>query len=291
MRSSREVSVTAVDDLSGLFPIAHAAAAEALAGAGFTFLSCRQWRTAADWAIPRRRLDDAFLFVPVDGRLVLTSDQGREALSPGHLAVIPPGCWHAMEYAAGVRSCTVLALHAHVRTAWGTSWLGRTDHLVARLPGHRQWIAALRRLAGVAQDHPGLGMALGTTLGRQLLFDVILAGHPLSPPASGLDPRLAAIVNAVQADPGAAPSIEALARSQGLGPLRLRQLFHAGLGCTPKAFVDRLRLARAADLLRGGRPVGEVARDCGFRSLRQLQVRFKAAYGSTPSDWGEQRVM
>lgn len=281
MRSSGEVSVTAPDSLAGRFPVCQADLATALAKADLRFVSCLLWRTAAGWSIPLRRLDDTFLFLPVSGAILFDGPAGSERLAPGGLAIIAPGVQHAAQHAPGHHTCSVLALHVHLLGAWP----GEAGTLVARLPEHRRWIADLSRLAGLAQDHPDLGAALGRLLVGRLLAEAVLAGHPLRPPARDIDPRLAAIIARVQSDPGATPPLGILARAQGIGPLRLRQLFRAGLNCSPKAFVDRLRLGRAAELLRAGRPVGEVARACGFGSLRQLQVRFKAAYGMPPSAW------
>jgi AraC-like DNA-binding protein len=285
MRTPGEVSVTIPEDLAGRFPVRQAALATALAGASLTLVSCRRWRTDPAWSIPTRRLDDLFLFAPVQGSLVMSGPAGAEALEPGSIAIVPHGMTHAAGYAQGQRTCTVLAVHLHLSTAWGTPWTTSADRLVSPLTEAGRWHGELSRLAGILQDDAALGTALGQPLVRLLLLEAVLAGHPLHPPASDLDPRLAAIVAAVQADPGATPPIAALARSQGIGPLRLRQLFRAGLGCSPKTFVDRLRLARAASLLRSGRPVREVATACGYGTVRQLQVRFKAAHGTTPSAW------
>lgn len=282
MRSSGEVSVTRTIDLVGRHPLRQVELAGALAAAELRFVSCRLWRTARDWTIPERTLSDTFVFVPVAGAIRMHGPAGPEELMPGSLALVPHGQSHAATHAPGCSGCTVLAVHAHVLTPWGTPWLGPAPRFVAPLAEHRRWIADLRRLAGMQGQ---LSDAFGRLLVHRLLVELVLAGHPVAPPTRDLDPRLAAIVARVSADPGKAPPIADLAREQGIGPLRLRQLFHAGLGCAPKAFVDRLRLARAGALLQSGRPVGEVARACGFASLRQLQVRFKAAYGATPSAW------
>lgn len=256
-----------------------------MAGAGLNLVSCRRWRTDPGWSIPTRRLDDLFLFAPIHGSLVISGPAGPEPLEPGSMAIVPHGLPHAAGYAPGQRTCTVLAAHLHLTTTWGTPWTTSTERLVSPLPEAGRWHAELTRLAGILQDDAALGAALGQPLLRLLLLESVLAGHPFRPPDCDLDPRIAAIVTAVQADPGAAPRIAELARGQGIGPLRLRQLFHAGLGCSPKTFVDRLRLARAASLLRSGRAVREVATACGYGTVRQLQVRFKASYGLTPSAW------
>lgn len=283
MRTPGEVSVTTPEDLSGRYPVRQASMATALAGASLSLVSCKRWRTDPTWSIPTRRLDDLFLFVPVHGCLVMSGPAGVESLAPGSIAIVPHGVEHAAAYASGQRACTVLAVHLHLTTTWGTPWTTAAERLVSRLPDAERWLDDLGRLAGIVQDDASLGAALAQPLLRHLLIETVLAGHPLQTPAANLDPRLAAIVATVQADPGAAPPISALARSQGIGPLRLRQLFHAGLGCSPKVFVDRLRLARAAALLRAGRPVAEVATACGYGTIRQLQARFKATHGTTPS--------
>ena len=285
MRSPGEGNITAPIDLAGRFAVLQPAAATAVAQATCRLLSCVLWRITAGWSIPRRRLSDLFLFLPVSGDLVVGGPAGSEALPVGSLAIIPPGVDHTAGFAIRVRGGRVLALHAHVTTAWGKPWPFPPDRLVVGLRDHQRWIDAGLRLAGLVADHPALGAALGRSLLRSLLAEAVLAGHPVDAPPTGVDPRIAAIIATVRADPGAAPPVTALARSQGIGPLRLRQLFQAGLGCSPKAFVDRLRLARAAELLQAGKPVAAVARACGYGTIRQLQVRFKVAYGCTPSAW------
>lgn len=289
MRTPREGIVTAPLRLAGRHAVRQVEAATALAQAPCRLVSCLLWRTAPDWSIPERTLDDLFLFLPVRGDLLASGSGGTAPLPAGSIAIVPPGAAHAMAYAGRHRTCTVLAVHAHVTTAAGMPWPFPADHLVARLPRHDLWTAELTRLASLCQDHPALAAAMGRSLIRQLLVEVVLAGHPIAMRTADLDPRLTAVVARLQGDPGAAPPVAELARSQGLGPLRLRQLFHAGLGCSPKTFVDRLRLARAAERLRAGDPVAAVARACGYGTVRQLQVRFKAAYGCTPSNWANRQ--
>jgi AraC-like DNA-binding protein len=285
MRSPGEGNSTAPIDLTGRCPVVQQASAEAVAQATCRLVSCVLWRIGAGWSIPRRRISDLFLFMPVRGDLVIGGPGGDEVLPVGSLAIVPPGVDHTVGFAGRIRSGRVLSLHAHLTTTWGEPWPFPHDRLVVGLRDHQAWINSCTRLAGLVADHPGLGAALGRSLLRSLLAEAVLAGHPVDAPPTGVDPRIAAIIAAIRADPGAAPPITALARSQGIGPLRLRQLFHASLGCSPKAFVDRLRLARAAELLHAGKPVAAVARACGYGTIRQLQVRFKAAYGCTPSAW------
>jgi len=87
MRTRSEEIVTTVEDLAGRFPVRQPALATALAAAAVSLVSCKRWRTAPDWSIPARRVDDDFLFIPVHGRLVMNG----EALAPGMAAVVPHG--------------------------------------------------------------------------------------------------------------------------------------------------------------------------------------------------------
>ena len=273
------------DDRAGRHAVTAPALAAALAEADVRFISCRCWRVDATWSIPRRRPPDTFLFMPLRGAVDVVGPAGRERLAPGQIALIPHGVAHAMTHVARQRELAVVAVHAHVLTAWGAPWFGGCGRLVAKLPNAEYWHGELIRLTGLAQDHPTLGRALGRLLVANLLSELVLHGHPVEPPATHLDPRLARVVAAIQADPGTVPSVAALARELGVQPLRVRQLFQAGLGCAPKVYIDRLRLVRAGELLRAGNGVATVARQCGFASVRQFQARFKAAHGTTPSAW------
>jgi AraC-like DNA-binding protein len=289
MRSSCAVSVTSPVDLGGRFPAQQTTAASQLTSATCSFLSCRLWRTGSHWSIPTRTLDHLFLFLPVAGDLVISSPSGRETLDRGRLAMVPPGVAHAIVHARGTRTCRVLAVHAQLTSATGEPWPLPDHPLVARLDDPALWIAQLTRLAGLCQDHPELGGTLGRLQIRSLLIDVVLGGHPMPATGRRIDPRLAAVIAQVRSDPAAGSSLSELARRQGIGPLRLRQLCHAGLGCSPKSLVDRLRLAHAAGRLHGGASVADTARSCGFASARQLQERFKRAYGCPPSRWRERQ--
>jgi AraC-like DNA-binding protein/mannose-6-phosphate isomerase-like protein (cupin superfamily) len=274
-----------VNDQAGRHRVVAPDLAAALAAADYRFLSCRCWLVDATWSIPPRRVADTFLFLPLRGAVDVVSPAGRERLSAGQIALIPHGVRHAMTHVPRQRELAVIAIHAHVLTAWGTPWLGPPTRLIAPLTAAEQWATELARLAGLAHDHPALGQQMGRQLVARLLTELVLAGHPVTPPATQLDPRLARLVAALQAEPGRAANITALARSLDLQPLRVRQLFHAGLGCAPKTFIDRLRLRQAGELLRGGTTVAATAEQCGFASVRQFQARFKAAYGVTPTQW------
>ena len=56
------------------------------------------------------------------------------------------------------------------------------------------------------------------------------------------------------------------------------------VGMGPKAVARILRFQRALRLLREGRPLADVAYDCGFADQPHLNREFRALGGSTPGE-------
>jgi len=79
-------------------------------------------------------------------------------------------------------------------------------------------------------------------------------------------------------------SIEAMASAACLSPFHFHRLFTAFYGQTPHRYATRLRLERAAALLRGSdHEVVEVANACGFASAGSFSTLFTRRFGASPS--------
>lgn len=79
-------------------------------------------------------------------------------------------------------------------------------------------------------------------------------------------------------------SIAAMASAACLSPFHFHRLFTCYFGETPHRYVTRLRLERAAALLRGSeREVAEVANACGFASAASFTSLFARRFGAPPA--------
>lgn len=75
-----------------------------------------------------------------------------------------------------------------------------------------------------------------------------------------------------------------LARRLRLSPSRLRQLFAAELGSTPKSYIREVRLARARTLLEhSALSVKEVMAAAGFNDPSHFSKDYKKRFGVLPS--------
>lgn len=81
--------------------------------------------------------------------------------------------------------------------------------------------------------------------------------------------------------------IEDLARDLGLDRSTLFRRFRDRYGCSPKAWLQRVRLERAKALVAAGDlTVAEIGRRCGFDDPRNLTRAYRARFGVTPGRRG-----
>ncbi len=85
-------------------------------------------------------------------------------------------------------------------------------------------------------------------------------------------------------------SLAALAASSGLSESTLKRRIEATTGQTPRRYVERLRLERAAiQLMLRETTILAVALDNGFTSHEVFTRAFSRHFGVTPGEWREQR--
>jgi AraC-like DNA-binding protein len=116
-------------------------------------------------------------------------------------------------------------------------------------------------------------------------FAAVASGRTAAPRAIAARDRRRAVHAALWIDAHAADPIdlEAAAREAGLSPFHFLRVFTGVLGVTPKQYVIRARLGRAARLLaEGDQPITEIALDVGFGDLSNFVRTFHRAAGVSP---------
>jgi AraC family transcriptional regulator, arabinose operon regulatory protein len=105
------------------------------------------------------------------------------------------------------------------------------------------------------------------------------------------DARIAEAVVRLSRHPAGVLDTVALARRVGLGASQLRRLFVARYGLSPGAWLMRLRLERARDLLTTtDLPVGAVAQACGYADPFWFSRAFRREVGISPQAWRGKRL-
>jgi len=78
-------------------------------------------------------------------------------------------------------------------------------------------------------------------------------------------------------------ALATLGSRANLSPHHLQRVFKAAIGETPKAYVTRLRVERAAFcLLAHESPVAEIAANCGFQNPETFIRAFRRRFGVSP---------
>jgi AraC-like DNA-binding protein len=118
-------------------------------------------------------------------------------------------------------------------------------------------------------------------------------GHvPAQPPSSDRPPdwgAMPAAVTAFLADHRAGKRVSYrvadLARACSVCERRLEQLFQKGLKCSPKQWLQRLRMESACARLREGQSADEITFELGFHSRAHFDHEFKRLIGITARAW------
>ena len=99
--------------------------------------------------------------------------------------------------------------------------------------------------------------------------------------------RVNRVIDHVRDHLGEDLSLAALARLAAFSPFHFHRVFRAVTGETVFGFIQRLRIERAASILRNDaeRSVLEVALDHGFGSAATFARAFRARFGTTATAW------
>lgn len=111
---------------------------------------------------------------------------------------------------------------------------------------------------------------------------------PGSPAWRGTGASISRALKILASQTGDGLTITALAEKCGLGERHLRRLFQEHLGTSPRHMLQERRLNIAHQLLTETEvPIGRVAFEAGFSSVRRFNDAFKNQFNKTPSEYRE----
>lgn len=91
------------------------------------------------------------------------------------------------------------------------------------------------------------------------------------------------VLDHISENSGEKLNLEQLAAVSGFSKYHFSRIFTAAVGMTPVAYVNRIRLQRAAELLvRTDHSILALAGECGFESVSTFNSLFKKHFGRTP---------
>lgn len=116
-----------------------------------------------------------------------------------------------------------------------------------------------------------------------LFLDTLAGGMPRS------RLRLAALLAALEAEPGRDWTAAAMGRHAGVGVSRLHELFRQELDTTPRAWLSDLRLKRVREAMAAGhRSIAELAYRFGYSDQSALTRALRKATGLPPAAYRRQ---
>jgi AraC family transcriptional regulator len=96
--------------------------------------------------------------------------------------------------------------------------------------------------------------------------------------------QLRAVLECIESQLDEDVSLLTLARHAHISPFHFARLFRATVGVSPHQFVLRLRLERAARLMKAGKmPLAQIAAECGFHDQPHFTRAFQRVFRITPA--------
>ncbi|MEV6630206.1 helix-turn-helix transcriptional regulator [Actinoplanes sp. NPDC051470] len=110
--------------------------------------------------------------------------------------------------------------------------------------------------------------------------------HLARPPAEGRTGDFASVIDLLHARLGDDLTLDDLAAQAAMSKYLFLRMFSQATGMTPHRYLTRLRMRRAAELLRGtGQSVQQIAITCGYLSPGQFAAAFRREYGMSPRNY------
>jgi len=239
------------------------------------------------YELERRSVPDYNLIYVREGRPVWVLRDDEVELSPGVLLIVPPGVPH--HGFSRTQRIGLLSLHVEPTLAGGQ------DVFQIVQPPTSQTVPCgsqlERYLLGAweefARDRIDDSLVFLKSWGRMATLEMLrhddamgLLDHSVE------DPLIVEMLRELSQRITEPTTLNELADWSGFSPQHLNRVFRQSLGLTPLQHLARLRIDKAAGLLREGRlTVQAIAEQCGFNDPYYFSRAFKQHVGQSPADY------
>jgi AraC family transcriptional regulator of arabinose operon len=227
--------------------------------------------------------DDWLLMHTIAGSGRVTGPSGVVTTAPGDAVLLRPHVRH--DYGTATHDWTLVFAHFHPRADWLPllDWpirAGAIGYVHTPEEVHRRVVTELRRTA-----RAGVRPQVQSTLFAVNALESALLWLDTQNPLRGrTDARVLRVMEHVASHLEEDLSVTALAKVAHLSRSRLTHLFSEHLGVSPQRFVERERMARAAQLLDfSDLSIGEIARAVGWEDPLYFSQRFRAFHRMSPT--------
>ncbi len=249
---------------------------------------CSCQRSENGYGLSMRTVPDYNYIFVTRGRVVWVIDSVEHDLAPGDLIVVPPGVPHRAY--SRTKRVTLGSIHVTATLPGGQ------DVFEILVPARRRWVKASSRLGrylrmALSEWDRGDRDAYLTMPAWGRLVTLELLRHD---DAAGLlrqremDPLIAELLDELRRRIDRVTTLADLARWSGFTPQHLNRTFRRVFGVTPLQQLNRLRMDRAAALLKEGvLTVKAVAAAVGIDDPYYFSRVFSEFFGVSPTQYRE----
>lgn len=224
-----------------------------------------------------------------EGRAAYDIGPHRFDVRPGQLMVVPAGVDHATSFDGHSRASS-LWLSADAVAELDERLGSRRELAAGTLPDSAQLVvlATMLRDEAFCDD---AGALMGADALAEALALKVLRVHRRSDTRGPKAPGIRRAVEHIESRYAEPLTLDDLARTAAMSRFHFARRFQEQVGKSPYAYLQHVRLMRAAELLgRGRATVTEAAYSTGFTDLGRFGRKFKQAYGCTPGAFAAARA-
>lgn len=223
---------------------------------------------------------EAQFIYAISGIVEVITEMGLWVVPPSRAIWVPPRIKHMTRSHGDVEFRALMMDSSCIGDFPGQCMVVQVSPLL------RELIVRLADLAETKDHHREQIAVIVRLLMMEIAFTPI-AAFSLPMPK---DPRLVELCNRIRQNPSVSASIETAALRAGMSRATLTRRFVAETGLGLGRWQQQARLLTALVLLAEGRPIIDVAHECGYGSPSAFSAMFRRSLGRVPSGYFHEGV-